>query len=147
MSTVRPPPSGSVPTLTEVVEWPQGPGDGEPVAEGDAGAVDPPTYSAAPMAVTPPTSAAPAIPAAPNVAAAPASLPIPAPDALTRGVLTDIERQVELLLEVRLREALAPVLARAADAMIRDARKELTAVLHDVVRRSVAQELARRNDR
>jgi hypothetical protein len=47
---------------------------------------------------------------------------------------------------VRLREALAPVLARAADALIRDARKELTAALRDAVARSVAQELARRRD-
>jgi hypothetical protein len=47
---------------------------------------------------------------------------------------------------VRLREALAPVLARAADALIRDARKELTAALREAVARSVAQELARRRD-
>ena len=35
------------------------------------------------------------------------------------------------MLEVRLREALAPILARAADALVRDARKELTAALRE----------------
>ena len=43
-------------------------------------------------------------------------------------------------------EALAPVLARVADTLIRDARKELTATLRDAVARSVAQELARRRN-
>ena len=50
------------------------------------------------------------------------------------------------MLEVRLREALAPVLARVADALVRDARKELTTALRDVVARAVAEELARRRD-
>ena len=49
--------------------------------------------------------------------------------------------------EVRLREALAPVLTRAADTLIREARKELTTTLRDAVARAVAQELARRRDR
>jgi len=51
------------------------------------------------------------------------------------------------MLEVRLREALAPVLARATDALIRDARKELTTALRDAVARSVAQELTRGQNR
>ncbi len=62
---------------------------------------------------------------------------------LARGVLADVQRQVDLMLEVRLREALAPLLARAADALVRDARAELTATLRDVVTRAVAQELSR----
>ncbi len=66
---------------------------------------------------------------------------------LSQRVLADLQRQLDLMLEVRLREALAPVLARAADALIRDARKELTTTLRDAVSRSVAQELARRDDR
>ena len=61
-------------------------------------------------------------------------------------MLADLQRQLDLMLDVRLREALAPVLARAADALIRDARKELTAALREAVARSVAQELARRRD-
>jgi hypothetical protein len=66
---------------------------------------------------------------------------------LTQRVLADVQRQVELMLEIRLREALAPALSRATDALIRDARKELTAALRDIVSRAVAQELARREDR
>ena len=61
-------------------------------------------------------------------------------------MLADLQRQLDLMLEVRLREALAPALARAADALIRDARKELTGALRDAVARAVAQELARRRD-
>ncbi|MDQ6628883.1 MAG: hypothetical protein M3Z29_10625 [Pseudomonadota bacterium] len=48
------------------------------------------------------------------------------------------------MLEVRLREVLAPLLARAADTLVRDARKELTAAMKDVVTRTIAEELARR---
>lgn len=63
---------------------------------------------------------------------------------LSGRVLEDLQKQLELMLEVRLREVLAPVLSRAADTLIRDARKELTSTLRDAVARSVAQELARR---
>jgi len=66
---------------------------------------------------------------------------------LTQRVLADLQRQVELMLEVRLREALAPILARATDALVRDARKELTAAMRDIVARSIAKELGRREDR
>ena len=66
---------------------------------------------------------------------------------LTQRVLADLQRQVELMLEVRLREALAPILARATDALVRDARKELTAAMRDIVARSIARELGRREDR
>ena len=79
----------------------------------------------------------------------PAPIPAAAPvneAELNRQVLADLQRQLDLMLDVRLREALAPVLARAADALIRDARKELTAALREAVARSVAQELARRRD-
>jgi len=50
------------------------------------------------------------------------------------------------MLEVRLREALAPILARATDALVRDARKELTAAMRDIVARSIASELGRREE-
>ena len=66
---------------------------------------------------------------------------------LVDEVLAELAPRIDLLLESRLREALAPVLARATDALIRDARKELTTALRDVVARSVAQELVRRQDR
>ena len=96
--------------------------------------------------------AAPA-PAPRPAAISPPASPAPPPAAtahevqLTQRVLADLQRQVELMLEVRLREALAPILARASDALVRDARKELTAAMRDIVARSIARELGRREDR
>jgi hypothetical protein len=99
-------------------------------------------------------SPAAASPAASTATARPVSTPSAKPGAATPGevqltqrVLADLQRQVELMLEVRLREALAPILARASDALVRDARKELTAAMRDIVTRSIARELGRREDR
>jgi hypothetical protein len=77
----------------------------------------------------------------------PAATPTTSEVQLTQRVLADLQRQVELMLEVRLREALAPILARATDALVRDARKELTAAMREIVARSIARELGRREDR
>jgi hypothetical protein len=112
------------------------------------------SLSSAPSAAASPT-AAPApertSPARPALASAPGGRGGAAPTAseiqLTQRVLADLQRQVELMLEVRLREALAPILARATDALVRDARKELTAAMRDIVSRSIARELGRREDR
>ena len=128
-------PQGGIPTLTEVVPWP-----------GQAPIAPVPLAAVAPVVLPPPPAALP-----PAVPAALASVLAPTPQInqaeLTQRVLADLQRQIDLMLEVRLREALAPVLARTADALIRDARKELTVALRDAVARSVAQELARREDR
>jgi hypothetical protein len=62
---------------------------------------------------------------------------------LVERVLSELQRQVELMLEYRLREVLTPALARATDALIRDARVELASTLRDVVARAVALELSR----
>ena len=165
MSTAGPSkgPPGGIPTLTEVVPWP-----------GQTPAV-PAVTPVLPVATQPPAAlvmaALPAAAAASPAAAASALPVVAAPPAatgppvaglshvatvaqvasigeaeLTQRVLVDLQRQIDLMLEVRLREALAPVLSRAADALIRDARKELTIALRDAVARSVAQELARRQD-
>jgi hypothetical protein len=66
---------------------------------------------------------------------------------LVQRVLANVQRQLDLLLEQRLREAMAPVLARLTDALLREARGELAAALRDVVSRAVAQELSRHRDR
>ncbi len=143
MSTGRPPP-GSIPTLTEVVSW--------PAAAPPATAVAPP---AAPAPMPAPEIAAPAPVALAPVALAPvAAAPAPEPALaaqaidevqLQQRVLADIQKQVDLMLEVRLREALAPALGRATDALVRDARKELTSTLRDIVAKAVARELAGRD--
>jgi len=163
MSTGRPPP-GSIPTLTEVVPWPGG-GNASPVQPpGAMPAPSAPATSPAPAAATgtptppatPPAAPAPAAslaPAAPTPAPTPANAPglaakpSPSEVQLTQRVLADLQRQVELMLEVRLREALAPILARATDAIVRDARKELTTAMRDIVSKSIARELGRREDR
>jgi len=171
VSTGRPPP-GTIPTLTEVVAWPDAaeatveavPVQSAPVAPpipapapAPVAAAPEPVHAVAPVApvappapvqatVPAPVPATPAATQAPLAAARPAAAS-PADVQLTQRVLADLQRQVELMLEVRLREALAPILARASDALVRDARKELTAAMRDIVSRSIARELGKREDR
>ena len=61
-------------------------------------------------------------------------------------VLLELQRHAEPMLEQRLREAIGPALARAADTLVDELREELAATLSDVVARSVSQEIARRRD-
>ena len=51
------------------------------------------------------------------------------------------------MLDYRLREILTPMLTRATDGLVLEARSALAATLHDIVARSVAQELARHRGR
>jgi hypothetical protein len=62
---------------------------------------------------------------------------------LVERVLGDLQRRADLMLEVRLREALTPALSRLADGLVSDVRLEFAATLRDLVEQSVAQELAR----
>jgi hypothetical protein len=62
---------------------------------------------------------------------------------LAQRVLTDVQRQIDSMLEFRLREALAPVLARHSEAIVRELKDELARTMRDVVARSVAQEVAK----
>lgn len=138
MSTGRPPP-GSIPTLTEVVPWPN---VALPVSPPAA-----PQLQPQPMAI----SAAPEL--APGAAVAPAQAAVAvAPETPTVGeaefvqrVMLDMQRQIEQLLEVRLREALAPAVVRATDTLAREARKELTGALRDIATQAVRRELERRD--
>ncbi len=125
MSDYNSPPQQGVPTLTEVVDWPglSQPSGANPAAAGQAGL--------APLA---------------QIAAEPA-IALPSEEQVVQRVLADLQRQIDLMLEYRLREALAPLLARAADNLIRDARGELASTLRDVVARAVAQEMARHRNR
>lgn len=112
-------PPQRVPTLTEVVEWRGSPAHTPTPA--------PPGGDGTPVA----TVAAPSI----------------TDEALVQSVLTNVQRQLDLMLEYRLREALAPLLARATDQLAREARNELASTLRDIVERAVAQELARHRGR
>ena len=121
MNTDRPnPPPQRVPTLTEVIDLP-----GEPWPSEGSDVVT-------------------------SGAQAPMELPLdtlPSESELTREVLADVQRQIDLMLDYRLREVLAPLLARMTDGLVRDARSELASTLRDVVARAVAQELSRHRTR
>ena len=81
------------------------------------------------------------------LAPAAATTRLPDEEELVQRVLADVQRQIDLMLEIKLREALAPALTRATDALMREARTELASTLRDVVSRAVAQEIARHRER
>lgn len=122
MSSPLPP--DRVPTLTEVVAWPES------------------TALPAPNTGFEPEAAAAAGAAPPRSDASTVN-----EEQLTQRILTDLHRQMDLMLDYRLREILTPLLTRAADSIVREARSELASTLRDVVARAVAQELARHRTR
>lgn len=122
MTTAGASPPGGVPTLTEVVAWP---GPAAPVQRSIPGA--------GPQAVEADIVGAPLASAA----------PVFDEEQVAQRVLANVQRQVDLTLEYRMREALTPLLARLADSVVREARAELSSALRDVVERAVELELAR----
>lgn len=128
--SVRQVPPTRVPTLTEVVRLPE--------AEAPAGVVEPAPEEPAP------------VPARAAAAAAPerrAAAPAIDEGELVDRVFADLQRQIDLMLEVKLREVLTPALTRATDALMRESRAELASTLRDMVARAVAQELSRHRGR
>lgn len=126
MSQKSAPPT-RVPTLTEIVSLP------------DA------------LPPVPPVAAQGA-PAAASAGGAPfverrANWPPVEEDQIVQRVFGDLQRQVDLMLETRIKETLSPALTRATDQLVRDVRNELASTLRDVVARAVAQELARHRGR
>ena len=162
-----------VPVLTEVIEiQPPAPAAGvvaPRTAPAPAATALPATTSplrtsappvAAPPVTAPPVAAstvtappAPVSPAtqvsAPLSAPAPASPPAdwPSEQQIAQKVLQDVQRQIDGMLDFRLREAMAPVLARHADSLVQELRAELSRTLGDVVHRAVSQELAKLRQR
>jgi hypothetical protein len=126
MTTPNDGPPQGVPTLTEVVDWHDSASGAAPAAPVDDAAVADPALLAPP--------AAPAV-------------RLPTEGELSEQVLANVQRQLDLMIEQRMREALMPLLARATDGLVRDARNELASTLRDVVTRAVAQELARLRNR
>ncbi len=116
----------TVPTLTEVVDWPA-----------QAQALDDDRQHAGGFDES--------MVLAPNAQAPVASFV--SEEQLSLRILAKVQRQVDLMLEVRLREVLTPLLQRAADNMVRETRAELASTLHDIVARAVAQELLRHRSR
>jgi hypothetical protein len=126
VSDEHPPSADRLPTLTEVVQLGGPEAAPAPVKEAAASV----------MTVEP---------------AAPQPEPEPPPqldtDALVTEVLHELAPRIDMLLQARLREALAPALARAADGLIRDAREGLAMTLRELVGEAVARALKRRSDR
>lgn len=114
------PPPNRLPVLTEVVD------------------VSDHERTAAPMAaVASPTTGQPA--------AVPVANPVAElnEDAVVQRVLVDLHRQIDLMFEHRLRESLAPALARITDTLVREVRAELGVTLREMVERAVVLELSR----
>lgn len=65
-------------------------------------------------------------------------------ESLSAEVLFELDSRIQAQFEKRLREALAPALARAADGLIRDARLELSGALRDLVEEAVTRAIERR---
>lgn len=141
-----PQPPQRVPVLTEVVVLPEA----QPVAEDDEFPplpVDPAFAATAPTPLGRPERAAPLAPAAPVVPAPPAS-PVAAAAVVDEArvvqrVLADLDKQLDLMFEHRLRESLSPVLARMTDSLVREMRAQLAANLREMVARAVSLELDR----
>jgi hypothetical protein len=136
MSAERPGPPQSVPTLTEVISWPDAArpplDDAHASADGRARADTDPR--------DPEARGHPMEQHAREPGSTSASLD---EDALARRVLDDLQRQLDGVLEYRVREVLTPILERAADALVRDARRELSRSLAELVDRAVAEQLRR----
>lgn len=104
----------------------------------------------APVApVVPAASAEPS--AASAIAAPPVHSPAPQPDIsetqVAQRVLSVVQKQIDGMIDFRLKEAIAPILARHSEAIVRDLREELSRTMADVVARAVAQEMARLRQR
>jgi hypothetical protein len=144
-SEFRPVHPDRLPTLTEVLELGRGDGGlpeerplqvGTPVADWSPAPPPPPLVPAEPP-----------VPATPTWRdTAPLQAEMPDVDALVALVLAELQPRLELMFEARVREAVAPTLARAADLLIREVRPELASVLRDLVTESVARAVAPRKD-
>ncbi|MGH8798163.1 MAG: hypothetical protein ACREXI_13970 [Caldimonas sp.] len=141
MTSDRPGSLAHVPTLTEVVGEPVPP---SPVRTDGAGpaAPEPPEPLPSEPAPSEPIVAAPAAGPEAELQADAAHL-LPSEEALTASILASLQRQIDAALEFQVRELLTPILNRATDAVVREAKSELARSLRDLVARSVAEEMRR----
>jgi hypothetical protein len=99
------------------------------------------------------TAAQPLPPAVPVMPVAPAQFPAASAVAgevtevteaqLAHRVLGVVQKQIDGMLDFRLREAMTPILQRHTDALVRELRDELKQTMQDVINRAVAQEMAK----
>lgn len=136
--TVPQQPPQRVPVLTEVVVLPKAP----PVVEVDEFPPLPVDPAFAETAPTPMGGPQPAV-------SPPVVTPVPVVAAgvdearVVQRVLADLDKQLDLMFEHRLRESLSPVLARMTDSLVREMRTQLAANLREMVARAVSLELDR----
>ncbi|MFM9914546.1 MAG: hypothetical protein ACKVOX_01965 [Rhizobacter sp.] len=146
MSTATLPPM-RVPTLTEIVEWTPSmlTGAPEPRAADADPAPELPEAALAPD-ITRPEVEACIEHAVEFVAGAEAEALLAAPpmideSALAHRIVSDLQKQVDPMLEDRLRTALTPMLERLMQSLLQEARDELALTLRDVVAAAVSREL------
>jgi hypothetical protein len=152
-----PVPPRVVPTLTEVVQVttprpfgaaPAAAGSGARPVAATRMAVSQAT--AGPMAGGRPAGAAPSVTAPstpmPSAPVPAATAPAAVDQALAQRLLLDVQRQVDLLLEQRLRETLAPLIARLTDDLVSASREQLASTLRELITQAVAREMARRRE-
>jgi hypothetical protein len=132
-ATAQPP--RSVPVLTEVVVLPK---SAPEAADEYPGFSSDPAYAA--------TAPAPLDTAPSRGMAAPPPVVVDE-TMLTRRVLADLDKQLDLMFEQRLRETLTPVLARMTDTLVREMRNQLAGSLRELVAKAVSLELERLHKR
>lgn len=158
MNGISRPHPAQVPTLTEIIEVQGQVPAASPVVPGPVSAIRPPVPLDALPVLGEVVSAPPeqqllalsqqAQPQPSPTNPVPQDVPPAVSEAqLAHRVLSDVQRQIDSMLEFRLKEAMAPLLARHTEAIARDLRDELNRTLRDVVARSVAQELAKLRQR
>ncbi len=142
----------SAPTLTEVVEaWESGPtpldaprSESEVMTASFRGRWDASTGAAVASIEAAQALSESALAPAPT-ASRPSALNEDQIDqrAIVQQVMLDLQRHIDLMLEHRLREALMPVLARATDALVLEARNELASTLLSVVQLAVSRSVSK----
>lgn len=140
----EPLPHHRLPLLTEVVA------DAEPVSLPlpVLTEAEPAPLLARPVPVNLPVLTEPvALPSPGQAEERPAAVPELDEARVVDAVLHSLQPRIDLMFEYRLRETLAPLLARLADSLVQEVRHDLSQTLRDVVARAVAQEVARRRTR
>ncbi len=134
--STRPHPA-NVPTLTEVIELnPEG-DQLLPVPVVLESPLLAPDIDLAPMPVVEPDEVLPLDVNEPEVS----------DTQICQRILTDVQRQIDSMLEFRLRESMQPLLAQFTETLMQDLRDELSRTMRDVVTRAVAQEVAKLRNR
>lgn len=147
------PPAGQpprfVPTLTEVVQIDDVASEAQPAAEPPAVAPPPLPTSGWPSVPPAPATqagwpAVPAVPAPHPQPSAPAAQPSPSalPEGIEEYIVHRVMQRVDVVLDQRLREAIATVVQEQTRSLVPRLREEVESVVRHAVYEAVADELA-----